>query len=120
MIHERLQADIISKDSLRSLRDATIGARRVRRRGIKLREQEAGLRTTGIADDETREREAVLDELLRVLLRRLQQRAEAVVAFLLLVPCFAPLRHGLAVEDQDVEEGVEQQDRLGLDRCRVK
>ena len=41
-------------------------------------------------------RHGVLEELLEIL-----------VALLLLVACLAPLRDGLAVEDEDVEEGVE-------------
>ena len=65
MIHKRLQADIIRKDGLSSLADSAVRARRVCRRGVELGKQETGLRAAGITNDESREGEAVLDELLQ-------------------------------------------------------
>lgn len=66
VVHERLQTDIIGEDGLCSLLHTTIACRaRVRRRGVELGEQETGLRTAGVADDETGQWEAVLDEFLR-------------------------------------------------------
>ena len=68
MVHERLQADVVGEDCLRRLAHATVGARRVRRRGVELGQQEAGLRAAGVADDEAGQGEAVLDQLLSCLL----------------------------------------------------
>ena len=64
MLHERLQADIVSENSLGGLANAAIAARGVRGGGVELREQEACLRAAGVTYDEARQREAVLDEFL--------------------------------------------------------
>ena len=90
------------------------------RRRVQLGEQETRLRATGVANDESGQREAVLDEVLGIGLGRTEQLGKVLVALLILVPGLAPFRHGLAVEDQDVEEGVEKEDGLGLDRGRVE
>jgi hypothetical protein len=52
---------------------------------------------------------------LCVVLGRLEQLFEVLVAFLVLVSGLPPLGHSLAVEDEDVEERVQQEDGLGLD-----
>ena len=57
---------------------------------------------------------------LRVCYWRLEQLLEVLVALLLLVARLAPLRDGLAVEDEDVEERVEEEDDIGLDRHTVE
>jgi len=64
VIHERLQTNIVGEDGLCRLTDTAVRARRVRCRRIELGEQETGLRTAGVTDDETGQREAVLDEFL--------------------------------------------------------
>lgn len=120
MIHKRLQTHIVRENSLRALTNAPVALARMRRAGVQLAQQESRLATAGIAHDEPGEREAVLDEVLCVLLGRLEQRGEVLVALLVLVACFAPLGHGFAVEDEDVEEGVEEEDGFVLDRGRVE
>ena len=55
-----------------------------------------------------------------VLLRLFQQRFKALVAFLILVAHLSPFGDGLAVEDQDMEEGVQQKNVIRLDRGRVE
>jgi hypothetical protein len=65
MIHERLQADIIRENRLSSLTDAAIAGTRVGGGRVEFGEQETGLGAAGVADDETREGEAVLDEVLQ-------------------------------------------------------
>lgn len=65
MIHKRLQADVVSENRLRRLADTSVARGSVRRRWVELGEQETGLGAAGIADDESRQREAVLDEFLR-------------------------------------------------------
>lgn len=64
MVHESLQTDIIREDGLCRLTDTAIGAGRVRGRRVELGQQETSLRATGVADDESGQREAVLDEFL--------------------------------------------------------
>ena len=67
MLHERLQADIVCEDCLRSLRNTAIrpcGCMCGRR--VKLRQQESRLRAAGVADDETRQREAIGNKLLLI------------------------------------------------------
>ena len=64
MVHKGLQADIVCEDGLRSLADAAVARRGVRGGRVELGEQETGLGTACVADDETGEWEAVLDEFL--------------------------------------------------------
>ena len=64
MIHESLQADIVGENRLSSLCNATIAAGGVCCAGVELGEQETGLRSASVADNETGKRETVLDEVL--------------------------------------------------------
>lgn len=52
--------------------------------------------------------------------RRVQELLEVLVSFLFLVPSFAPLRDSLSVEDEDVEERIEQENDIRLDRHTIK
>ena len=65
MVHECLQADIVGENRLSSLRNATVAAGSVRRARVEFGEQETSLRSAGVANNEARKREAVLDEVLR-------------------------------------------------------
>lgn len=65
VVHKGLQADVVGENGLCGLADAAVCARRVRGRGVELGEEETCLRTTGVADNETRQREAILDEFLQ-------------------------------------------------------
>jgi len=64
VVHERLQTDVVGEDGLRRLTDTAVRARRVRCRRVELGKQETGLRTASVTDDETGQREAVLNEFL--------------------------------------------------------
>ena len=64
MVHKRLQANIVRENGLRSLAHAAVAAGRVSGGRVEFREQEAGLGAAGVADDEAREGEAVLDKFL--------------------------------------------------------
>lgn len=57
---------------------------------------------------------------LRILDGRLEQLLEVLVALLVLVARLPPLCDCLAVEDEDVEEGVEEKDDVRLDRDTVQ
>ena len=61
MIHKRLQTDIVREDRLRSLAHSAVATGGVRRGRVEFGEQETGLGAAGVADDEAREGEAVLD-----------------------------------------------------------
>ena len=52
--------------------------------------------------------------------RRLQQLLEILISLLVLVPRLAPLRNGLAVENQNMEEGIEKKDDVRLDRDAIQ
>jgi hypothetical protein len=65
MVHEGLQADIVGEDGLCGLRNTAIGTSGVCGRWIQFRQQETSLRTAGIANDKSRQWEAVLDEFLK-------------------------------------------------------
>jgi hypothetical protein len=115
MIHESLQTNVIRENGLRCLTNTAVRARRMCRRRIQLAQQETSLRTSSITDNESRKRKAVLDKVFRVFLGGLEQGTEVLVAFLILISGLAPLGHGLAVEDENVEESVEEEDSFGLD-----
>ena len=66
MIHKGLQTDIIREDGLSRLTDATVAGRRVSGRRVEFGQQEPSLGAAGVADDETGEGKAVLDEVLYV------------------------------------------------------
>ena len=118
MIHKRLQAHIIREDCLRA-HTASIPAR-VRRAWVQLAQQETCLRATCVSDNESRQWEAVLDQALCILLGLVEQLREVGIVFLLLVALFSPCSDGLAMEDEDVEVCVEEQDRVRLDGSAVK
>lgn len=135
VVHECLQRDVISEDGLRR-HTTTISARGVCGRRIQLRQQETGLRATGVTDDEPGQRETVGNEFLGKLLageRRpacirtrleqsypsilfglLQERLQILVPLLVLIAGLAPFGNRLAVENKDVEESVEKEDVRGL------
>ena len=65
MIHKGLQRHVVREDGLRCLgTDAAIGTRSVRRRRVQLGQQETGLRTTGVTNNEPGQRETVRNEVL--------------------------------------------------------
>jgi hypothetical protein len=145
MLHEHLQAHIVRKDrlpSIRTWRRPVHRVRHVRRGRVELRQQEPRLASTLVADDVPGYREAVNEEVLNngtVSYRErrekkskgmtadlcvcdggFQQLFEVLVSFLFLVALLSPLRNELAVEDEDVEEGVEQQHDIVLDGDAVE
>ena len=123
MFHEDLQAHIVGEDRLSSARarSRAVHARRhVRRRRVQLRQQEPRLTAALVAYDVPWDREPVDEQVLRIRDRSLQQLLEVLVALLVLISGLAPLRDRLAVEDEDVEERVEQQDDVRLDRHAVE
>ena len=65
-------------------------------------------------------REVVDRKVRRVCSMRLEQLLAVLVALLVLVPDLAPLRDHLAVEDEDVKEGVEKGGLVGLDGDAVE
>jgi hypothetical protein len=64
MIHKRLQTDIVRKDRLCSLAHTTVATSGVGRGRVEFGEEETGLGSASVADDEARKREAVLDQFL--------------------------------------------------------
>lgn len=65
MVHKGLQRHIISKDSLGVLRThAAISSSSVGGRWVELRQEESGLRTSSITNNESRKWESVGDEIL--------------------------------------------------------
>jgi hypothetical protein len=135
MVHKCLEGDIIGEDSLRVLRtDPTEGSCCVGGRRVQLRQQESSLGTSCITNNEAREGESVRNEVLRkiskisvkggvrsthpsVFFRLLKKRGKVLVSFLFLITGFSPLCNGLAMEDQNVEEGIQEKNVSGLDRC---
>lgn len=123
MLHKHLQAHVVCKDCLsrtRTLRRAVHGRRHVCRRRVQLGQQETRLTATLITHDVPWDREAVREEVLGVRDGCFQEFLEIFIAFLVLVAGFAPLSDGFAVEDKDMEEGVEEEDDVRFDRDTVK
>ena len=57
---------------------------------------------------------------LRVSNREFEKLLEVLVAFLFLIPLFSPLSNEFTVEDENMEESVEEQDDIVLDRNTVE
>lgn len=74
MLHERLQADVVREDRLRSLAHAAVrSGARVSSAGVELREEETRLTAAGVADDEAGEGESLADEVLWLLVMRVER-----------------------------------------------
>jgi len=125
MLHEGLQTNIICEDCLGILWHSTPSGILVCGTWVELAQQETCLRSTSVAHDETRKRESIANKFLlgqvspnfpkacdgrgsypSILLRRFKQLPEVLVALLVLVPNLAPLRNGLSVEYQNMEERI--------------
>lgn len=63
VVHECLERHVVSEDGLRG-GTATVATCGVGGRRVQLGQQETGLRTTGITDDETGQRETVGNKVL--------------------------------------------------------
>lgn len=123
MLHKHLQAHIVCKNRLsctRTLRRSIHRRRHVRRRWVQLGQQEARLTSPLITHDIPWDRESVREKILGVSDWCFEKFLEVLVAFLVLVACFAPLGDRFAVENEDVEEGVKKQDDVGLDRDAIE
>ena len=92
----------------------------MRRRRVELAQQESSLTSSLVTYDVPRDREAVHQQLFGVRHGRSEELRKVLVSLLVLVTCFAPLRDSLAVEDEDVEKGIEKEDDVRLDRDRVE
>ena len=66
------------------------------------------------------DRKTLHEQFLSISLRRLEDLAEVLIAFLVLVTSLAPLRDGLTMEDKQVEECIEQQDDIWANLHRVQ
>lgn len=55
-----------------------------------------------------------------ILHRLLHLGLDVLVALLFVVACFSPSGHGLAVPDEDMEKGVEEEHDIGCDRDTVE
>lgn len=127
MLYKCLERHIIREDSLSSLRHTAVGAGSVSCGRVKLGKKETSLRSTCIANDESRERESVLNEFLKfsldnlsltiqsdmsiypcIFLWLLKKSLEVFIALLILVSCFSPLRNCFSMKDKNVEERIEK------------
>jgi hypothetical protein len=86
--------------------------------GKRSRRRSCTKRVLSVREEERRKAEGGTN--LCVFLRRRQQLRQVLVPLLLVVPSLPPLRDRVTVEDEDVEEGVEEEDAVGLDRDRVE
>ena len=92
----------------------------MRRRRVQLGQQEPSLTSALVTHNIPRNREAVDKKVLCVLNRQLEQLLEVLVSLLVLISEFPPLSDLLAVEDEDVEEGVQKEDDVWLDGYAVQ
>jgi len=120
--HEYLQIDIVRENGGTLTTRATIvhPGRQMRRGRVKFGQEETSLAPALIANDVSRQREAIDQEFLSVRDWCFEQLLEVLVAFLLLVARLSPLRDGFAVEDEYVKEGIEKEDHVSLDRNAVQ
>ncbi len=121
VFHEHLQRHIVREDGSATTTAATVhSTAHMRCRRVKLRQQESSLRTVLIANNVTRDGEAVCQQVLSIGLWIFQYLFEVFISFLILIPRFSPLSHRLTVEYEDVEESIQQQDHIRSDGDRVK
>lgn len=123
MLHKHLQAHVVGENRLsrtRTLRRTIHRRRHVRRRRIQLGQQETRLTSPLITHDIPWDRESVREEVLCVCDGRFEEFLEIFIAFLVLVAGFAPLGDSFAVEDEDVEERVEEENDVRFDRDTVQ
>ena len=116
VLHEHPERHIVGED----LRPHPAPLRVVRRAGIELGHEEAGLGFVLVADDVPGDWEARVHDHLRVCLGRLHQAPEGRVLLLLVVLGLPPLGDRLPVEDNDVEEGIEEEDGVRPHRGGVQ
>lgn len=89
-------------------------------RGVQLGQQEPGLGSVLVTDNITGNGESLSQQFLRTDHWCLKELLEVFVSSLVLVSGLSPGGNGLSVEDQNVEEGVQEQDRVGFDRDTVQ
>ncbi|GIX63799.1 GAF domain-containing protein [Babesia caballi] len=119
VVHERLEGNVVRVDHLRVVRVVLV-ARLVSLRGVDLGEQEPRLAATLVAQDEFGSGEALREQVVRVVRGRLQQVLEVHVLGLVLVALLTPLVNHLPVPDDDVEEGVQHENDVLLQRTGVQ
>ncbi|GBE60880.1 hypothetical protein BOVATA_023730 [Babesia ovata] len=119
VLHERLERDVVGVDDLRIFRVVAV-SRFVCLRGVDLGEQEPRLASSLVAQNELRRREALAEDVVRVARGGLQQLLEVGVVRLVLEALLAPLVDHVSVPDDDVEERVQHEDDVLLQRARVE
>mmetsp|Transcript_49388 Transcript_49388/g.141293 ORF Transcript_49388/g.141293 Transcript_49388/m.141293 type:complete len:410 (-) Transcript_49388:1172-2401(-) len=123
VLHEDLERDVVGDNDGRVLataRSEALACGVVRCRRVHLRGNEAGLGASGVGLDVSGHWEAVAEDLLGVLRRCLQQRLEVRILLFFLVAGVVPGLDHLPPPDDDVEESVQQQDHVRLQRRSVK
>mmetsp|Transcript_65222 Transcript_65222/g.173901 ORF Transcript_65222/g.173901 Transcript_65222/m.173901 type:complete len:266 (-) Transcript_65222:1751-2548(-) len=123
MLHEHLQRDVVGDDHGRVGAAAgaeTLAGGVVRRRGVHLGGQEPCLGAARVGLDVSGDGEPVGKDLLRVLGWCLEQHLEVGVLLLLLVARVVPGLYHLPAPDHNVEERVQQQDDIRLERGSVQ
>mmetsp|Transcript_927 Transcript_927/g.2036 ORF Transcript_927/g.2036 Transcript_927/m.2036 type:complete len:229 (+) Transcript_927:2708-3394(+) len=117
MLHEDPQRDVVGVD-LRPRAAVQVGV--VGRGGVQPCHQETGLRLVLIADHKPRNGRAGIHDQTRVGLGCLQELSEGRVLLAFLVALLAPRSDGFSVEDDDLKEGVQQQDDVRSDAVGIQ
>lgn len=117
MLHEDAQADIIREDGLASC--GSVGGV-MRDRWIQHGKKKSRLRFVLVAYDVARNRKSVLHDQLGIVLRSLEQIAEARVLILMLEALLLPCCNRLAVENDDMEKGIQKEDSVGSHRSCIQ
>mmetsp|Transcript_11512 Transcript_11512/g.27322 ORF Transcript_11512/g.27322 Transcript_11512/m.27322 type:complete len:210 (-) Transcript_11512:2002-2631(-) len=109
VVVEDAEADIVCHDDLPKGLRGVVG-----RGGVELGEEEPRLAAPLVAVHEARHREALGEDGFRLLPRRLEQLGERLVLRLELVFRLAPLSDGRAVENNNREVRVQEEDAVRL------
>lgn len=110
-----LQVRVVRRDDLADGVASFVGVRR-----IHLRQQDTRLAGALVRVVESWRREAHLQDLLALRLRRFQECLDIGVLRLVLVPCLAPCGHCRPGPDQQVEERVHEQNSVWRALLRVE
>lgn len=118
MVHEHLQANVISEDGRSRFLSPSIQVI-VCLRWIHFGQKKSSLATPVLCVDVPRHREPRLQDLLCIVQGRLQEVLEVFILGHVLVACLPPLGYGLTKINDNLEESVHEQNSVSKNAAAV-
>lgn len=119
MVHEHLQANVISEDGRSRFLSPSIQVIVCLRR-IHFGQKKSSLAATVLCVDVPWHREPRLQDLLCIIQGRLQEMLEVFILGHVLVACLPPLGYGLTKINDNLEEGVHEQNSVSKNAAAVQ